>query len=496
VGNIGNNAYQNARMLNDAGIDSDVLCYDYYHLMGCPEWEDAEVGPLPEGLDHDFPDWSRVSVGGFRRPHWFAQGPLLLAMLYLRSRGTASSAGERALWRLLEASRWALARRRLRGAFRLCYLIAVGGGRFVAGLMAGSRPPGRRAAGPGGGHGGAVPAWAEPFLRRFATLFPERPDALRMEDLGHYAAGARILAPLFARYDVVIGYATDAILPMLAGHPRYMAFEHGTLRSIPFEDSAAGRLTALAYRTAACAFVTNCDNVRAVERLGLDNARYVPHPVNDRLVAAADGSALRRELQDAHGADFVVFHPSRHHWEPARHPSWEKGNDVLLRGFGRFVREVAPRALLVLVRWGRTVADSEALLRAEGAEHRTLWIDPVPNRTMLRYIHASDVVADQFWLGTFGGITPKAMACGRPVLLRLDPAVHAWCFPELPPHIESRSPGDVFEGLRRSYQEPVFRAELGAASRAWYRRYHAEDAVLGTLMDALSPGPGSGEISR
>lgn len=42
IGNIANNAYNNVKLLNKAGLDCDVICYDYYHIMGCPEWEDAD----------------------------------------------------------------------------------------------------------------------------------------------------------------------------------------------------------------------------------------------------------------------------------------------------------------------------------------------------------------------------------------------------------------------------------------------------------------------
>src|SRR6476646_2646104 len=42
IGNIANNGYNNAKLLNRAGFDCDTVCYDYYHIMGCPEWEDAD----------------------------------------------------------------------------------------------------------------------------------------------------------------------------------------------------------------------------------------------------------------------------------------------------------------------------------------------------------------------------------------------------------------------------------------------------------------------
>ena len=70
IGNIANNSYLNARMFNEAGLDCDVICHDYYHIMGCPEWEDADFEGEIE--DQFFPDWSAVSLKGFRRPRWFA----------------------------------------------------------------------------------------------------------------------------------------------------------------------------------------------------------------------------------------------------------------------------------------------------------------------------------------------------------------------------------------------------------------------------------------
>lgn len=84
IGNIANNAYLNSTLLIDQGVDCHVMCHDYYHIMGCPEWEDAELEGEVE--DHFRPDWTKVNLGGFERPRWFAQGPLELAALYLVAR--------------------------------------------------------------------------------------------------------------------------------------------------------------------------------------------------------------------------------------------------------------------------------------------------------------------------------------------------------------------------------------------------------------------------
>src|SRR5260370_41290034 len=43
VGNIANNAFLNAKFLRGAGAEAEVLCYDYYHVMGTPEWEEVDL---------------------------------------------------------------------------------------------------------------------------------------------------------------------------------------------------------------------------------------------------------------------------------------------------------------------------------------------------------------------------------------------------------------------------------------------------------------------
>jgi glycosyltransferase involved in cell wall biosynthesis len=80
IGNIANNAYNNARIQRQYGIDADVLCHDYYHVMATPEWED---GGLTTQLDPNLPNWWESNLKGYRRPDWYVQGPLTLCLDYL-----------------------------------------------------------------------------------------------------------------------------------------------------------------------------------------------------------------------------------------------------------------------------------------------------------------------------------------------------------------------------------------------------------------------------
>ena len=73
IGNIANNAYLNGKILNEAGIDCYACSIGYKHIMGCPEWEDADFS---EQVDQLNPNWDAIELKGFVRPHWFISGEL------------------------------------------------------------------------------------------------------------------------------------------------------------------------------------------------------------------------------------------------------------------------------------------------------------------------------------------------------------------------------------------------------------------------------------
>lgn len=105
IGNIANNAYNNAKIQRSYGIEADVLCYDYYHVMGTPEWED---GGLTAPVDPQFPDWWATNLGGFKRPEWFVQGPAAVCIKYLTARARRQRLRS-AIWRwALEGEYWCL----------------------------------------------------------------------------------------------------------------------------------------------------------------------------------------------------------------------------------------------------------------------------------------------------------------------------------------------------------------------------------------------------
>lgn len=518
IGNIANNAYLNAKILNEAGFECDILCYSYYHIMGNPEWEDADF--VGDAGSEFLPDWNKVNLRGFHRPRWFAQGPLDFCARYLTARRQKKWWREQLDWYLLGIARFvarythllvylAKLKRRIKGFLRPGYKAFTKMLHITYTADSLSKASAAKNSANEGGEGGestgnpdvsinaklmrsGASISAEDQLYQYLALnfsraFPERTDQLLEADIeayldSNYGRRVKMLASLFGQYDVIQAYGTDPILALLSGVHPYIAFEHGTIRSIPFEDNPQGRLTALAYRMADGVIITNCDNKRAAERLKLPDYRFIPHPINEKWIRPGIGKALRESLLRELNANFIIFHPARQHWTAERHPSWEKGNDILIEGMARVIHETGMNLGAVFVEWGQKIAQSKALIARLGIEKNIKWVPPVHSANMARFIDACDLLADQFFLGAFGSTMPRALALGKPAMIYIDEEIHRWCFPEMPPVINARTPDQVYDGLKHALEDPSWLADLAQDGRNWYQKYHSSAVIRDRLI--------------
>jgi len=506
IGNIANNAYHNAKLLRTLGLECDVLCPDYYHVMGCPEWEDADFSQAV--LDAFHPDWTRLDLGEFERPRWFVQGPLDLCLAYIEARDAGREQDASRLWRRLGLMNrtvprvgigdqgWlagrtvmvflARTRRFLASPARVAEKVAevrrdlsdtrwgniagpvvtfvgvvtVTASRIFAALsrrLAGS--PAREFEGR-----------AIEVIASFDREFPGRADRLTLNDLWPYRYHWSAWRKLLARYDVVQALAADVAIPLVAGC-EYVAFEHGTLREIPDRPTVQGRLAALGFRRAAHTFVTNLDCVDNARRITEGRFSFINHPYDESSQpASAAVTELRARLLETLDATFLIFHPTRHDWIAGRGYA-DKANDFLFEAV-RILRHGGCRVGLVCCAWGSNVDDSRAWLDAHGLAPHVAWRVPMGMVEFRRYAAACDIVADQFKLGAFGGVTFKSLAVGAVLCTYLDEAGTRAIFSEPPPVLNCHTPADIEADVRACMAEPQRLVELRSRSRRWVARYH------------------------
>jgi len=524
IGNIANNAFNNARLLNDAGLDCDVICYDYYHVMGCPEWEDAD---FTGGIEDDFrPNWTRVALGEYVRPRWFAQGPMELCLRYLTARRTGHS-DEEWLWTgLLVASRcsapswlWRLDPRRLvySEPVRSKWQLLTGDATSSIGRMV--KYVSRKAVGEGKlallsailpvlllARAVARPAdaifrwWRSPSLFSFSSArwsisfpaqlrlldqwkneFAGRADQMVADDIEPYLYRNEEWQRFLRNYDYVLGYSTDAIFPLVCGTP-YFAFEHGTIREIPYQANSQGRLTALAYRLAQHVFVTNFDCVGSAENLAPGRFSIINHPYDeDHGLKVSGWERIRDNLFSELDSDFLFFHPTRQDWVEGTGFA-DKSNDVFLRAFAA-LRGEGFKVGLVCCAWGSNVQQAKILLDELGCSAYVRWVAPMAITPFERMCLATDMVVDQFKLGAFGGVTFKAMAVGTPILTYLDEQRLLRQYPECPPVLNCRTTEEIVVKTRQVIASSDELDRMGKAARTWMKTFHAKEATVNAQVD-------------
>lgn len=466
LGNIANNAFNNARIQRLYGIDAFVIAYENYHIMSSPEWEEARFqGDYGNPF---FPDWTKVDLAGYVRPNWFAAGPLQLCCAVIESQLNGQSQTTEGLVAKLTARREAVCLRGYRGlAMRL-------GTRVQRKLFSELRSLRDGLSGNALGRL-ARKSPGEARLREFwkrANVTHDPP--LRARDFKGYASRLSMLQGLFKQFDVVQGYSTDGAWPLLANQP-YVAYEHGTLRALPFGRNSIGRLTATVFMGAEHVFVTNLDCLEPAEKLGISQDRFtpLPHAFNDRRLS--EFRNLHRDLKPPDDR-VIFFHPARQDWlDPD--PSLIKGNDRLIRAFAR-INRARPTAILRMIAWGRDLAASRDLVVSLGIEDKVQWLAPLQKQDLWKAYLSSHAVLDQFVLPSFGGVTFEALALGCRVLTNVDTAAAQRFFSKAPPVYSVSSEEEIASALERIILDPSDAGGVGDAGADWIRRYHSAERIV------------------
>ncbi len=505
IGNIANNAYNNALLLNETGFDCDVICYDYYHIMGCPEWEDADFDESP--ADQFRPNWMSVAAGArvFERPRWFAQGRLQACLAYLvaRREGRTKKADE--LWRELGHWNGTAPQPPVGVALRMIRMLFQGG-RSLHEIAQIGETLGARAGSSFVGllvaqallivaitsrlflglwnvvkhkvfrstlEGETLDEAAARLAARFREAFPDRPDSMTRSDIEAYRFSYSGWRRLFEHYDLVQAYATDPFIPLLAGKRPYVGFEHGTLRDFTLGDDPVCRNTALGYRLADHVFITNGDCMPIARRLGITAMTPMPHPVNERRIASVP--ATPRKWHQELGASHVFLCTLRHDWAV-------KGTDRYIRAMPQLAAALGRDVRVIMTRWGAEQERSARLADELEVADLIVWRDPLPRRRLIEALKSVDVLFDQMALPHFGATAPEGIAAGIPVIMSYDPAATEWLFPEPAPILAAQSTDDIVRQVEVAL-DPDWRADYRRRAAAWFDTYHSSRVVVQRHVD-------------
>jgi glycosyltransferase involved in cell wall biosynthesis len=469
VCNIANMAYGYAKMLNASGEAARVLCHDIKHVMSQPEWDDLELDPADFPDENNFFDNKSVHLRGYSRPEWFAQGTVSTAEQIV----IALSGGSQGTnwWTKTVSGACSL------GAEACSHLPSPLKAKLKRFLQVNHYPAVTTEASTHQLRIASERLINENMERVHSLLCSDATIQIEQIEVSSYAPYARFLDQYVKPQDVLFSYASAPISAMLLGKNPYVAVELGTIRDLPFEPNLWGQMIKVGFQLANHVIITNPDNINAASRLGLESYTFCPHPVDEDVFQPVDGdSALRHELLLKYKADALFLAPARQNWPL-------KGNNIMIEGFAKAVGK-GLNAHLLIPSWGPDISKGQNLARRLGVADRIHWLAPLSERGLVKYYQAVDAVLDQFILGVFGLITPKAMSCGRPVLCAYDDAINSWCFPVRPPLLAGRNADDISDHLLQFVRNPEAMKRLGEAARKWILEHHSSSSCVAAMNSA------------
>jgi len=109
------------------------------------------------------------------------------------------------------------------------------------------------------------------------------------------------------------------------------------------------------------------------------------------------------------------------------------------------------------------------------------WVQPYSKPALIRAYNEADVVFDQFILGSGGTTMFEAMSCEVPVVIYLN----EWnkkCFGEMPPIVNARTAGEIYESMVLLSSDRKIRKEIGIKERKFVLKYSHPDIVAEKLI--------------
>jgi glycosyltransferase involved in cell wall biosynthesis len=284
-------------------------------------------------------------------------------------------------------------------------------------------------------------------LLSFPSFFSILPTLDRLQEMDALLATQSLQIPLFA-------------------HRPYLAAQNGG--DLWFEASRGDVLGTIQRRGFAAAnglLATNPWTFAHARRFGFSHAFYLPLMLDEEIYAPA-APRFRSEWTERSGGDFFVLVTARLDQET-------KGSQVALEGFRRFAPR-CPGARLVAVTWGRDHARLLGRLREAGLAERLVPIPLSGKRRLLDVYRSADCLLDQFVLGQYGATALEAMACGLPVVMRLELAQYdALCETGAPPVLQAEGPEEVARHLSALSTDADARRFHRAAARTWFVANHS-----------------------
>ncbi len=301
----------------------------------------------------------------------------------------------------------------------------------------------------------------------FDSEMVEYPDWIKFWNVSKWGWKIKIIN-LMRKYDLIQASTELPIFALMSQRP-FIALTTGSdIIELAHQKSIRGFLIRLAYKKAKAVIFGGPYMYPSIQKLNIKKSIFIPLIWDYQKFSP---SQIRKDSKEK----FTIFHPTGHRWN-------QKKNDIFLRAFALLAKN-RNDVHLILIKRGSDFSKSMEILKNANVEDKiTVIPNSIPQRDLQKYYIKSDVIVDQFVVGSTGLIGQEAMACEKPVIQYVDKGLYEKFYAEVPPIINASSEKEIYEVLLTLIENRKHSDNIGKLSRKWLEKYHNPEKIIKKYM--------------
>lgn len=162
-----------------------------------------------------------------------------------------------------------------------------------------------------------------------------------------------------------------------------------------------------------------------------------------------------------------------------------KGSDIMVRGLGLFFQQTGVSLDIRLVKKGKDIDETVALVQSEGLISQVTWLSEMSQLDVLEEYRQADIVFEQVGSGMIGMGALDAMATGRPVIANCHPEILDRATGLACPICQASNPEEICAQLQRLVPNRSERERIGAVSRRYVEQCFSSDHGASICLSRL-----------
>jgi len=297
---------------------------------------------------------------------------------------------------------------------------------------------------------------------KFDKNLTDYPDWINFYDTSKQNWKINIIKKM-RKFELIQSSTELPIFSYLSKKP-YISFALGAdLAKLAKEKSIKGMMLNRAYKKSKIVVFSAPHLKKHADRIKIKKSIFLP------LLWDYKKFQIKKIIEKNH--NFVIFHPTNHLWN-------YKKNNLFLKAFSKLASD-NKKAHLIMINRGVDFKKSKQIVK-DAIENKQVTILPntLSQSELIEYYHKSDVIVDQFGVGSTGLIGQEVMACGKPLIQYIDKKMYNEFYSEIPPILNSKNEYEIYQNLSELCNDPNLGINIGKKSQQWILENHNPEKII------------------